>query len=231
MRGDRVRIAVLTLTRDRLTYTQHCFARLQERAGCEYDHYVLDQGSEDGTADWLEENYPATVVALDENIGCCAGWNRLLDTVCDPGDYDVIVCFDNDCELIQDGTLRVVAGLAAEFNVILSPRVMGLRNPPPIIGEFALDNKIDGHYAWVDETAILGNIFMAIPARLLNEYDWNENHPVWAGGEDITAWFRDSGGRCGYVRGYEVNHYETTDGQHDRFPEYFERRVLEGGPV
>jgi GT2 family glycosyltransferase len=44
-------VAVLTLTRDRLPYTQHCFATLKENAGCDYDHIVLDQGSTDGTAE------------------------------------------------------------------------------------------------------------------------------------------------------------------------------------
>ena len=56
--GPKVRgmkFAVLTLTRDRLEYTQHCFETLRQNAGCDYDHYVLDQGSEDGTRVALAE--------------------------------------------------------------------------------------------------------------------------------------------------------------------------------
>ncbi len=34
-------------------------------------------------------------------------------------------------------------------------------------------------------------------------------------------------GSVGYVDGYEANHYETTDGQHARYPEYFARREAE----
>ncbi len=52
-----MRIAVLTLTRDRLDYTQHCFQTLQEFAGCDFDHYVLDQGSTDDTVDCLVGEY------------------------------------------------------------------------------------------------------------------------------------------------------------------------------
>lgn len=222
-----MKVAVLTLTRDRLAYTQHCFTRLRELAGCDFHHYVLDQGSEDGTLDWLDANTDAAVLALAKNIGCCAGWNRLLDRLCDPADYDAIVCFDNDCELLQPDTLATVTALAVEHRVILSPRVLGLRNPPPTIGEIPL-----GAHA-ADETSILGNIFMAIPAELVDEWGfrWDESHPVWAGGESITDWFRARGGHCGYLRGSTLNHYRTTDGQHADYPGYFERRVLEGGPV
>ena len=34
----------------------------------------------------------------------------------------------------------------------------------------------------------------------------------------------------GQLLDYPVNHYETTDGQHARYPAYFERRRLEGIP-
>jgi glycosyltransferase involved in cell wall biosynthesis len=217
-------VAVLTLTRDRLPYTQHCFATLQENAGCAYDHYVLDQASTDGTVEWLEEQDDLDVTFASENLGCCRGWNYLLDNVVDVADYDVVVCFDNDCEVIQPGTLEQVAWHADEYYVILAPRVLGLNNPPPTIGTFNVGALT------VDETTILGNIFMAIPARLLTEFRWDERHPLWDGGETITNWFRTRGGRCGYVQGYAVNHYLTTSGQHADIPEYFARTLAEGKP-
>lgn len=53
-------IAVYTLTRDRIEYTQRSFAALRENAGCEFVHVIVDNGSEDGTVDWIlkyaEEN-------------------------------------------------------------------------------------------------------------------------------------------------------------------------------
>jgi hypothetical protein len=164
------------------------------------------------------------VVLERENIGCCPGWNRLVK-VLDPETYDVVVCFDNDCELIQPDTLSVVAGVAFRSGQIVSPHVLGLRNPPPTIGKHTVD------WLSISETAILGNIFMAIPAKLLLDFRWDERHPVWAGGESVTAWHRSRGGWCGYVDGYQCWHYETTVGQARRFPEYYHRRILEGGPA
>jgi len=221
-------IAVLTLTRDRLDYTRHCFASLMEHAGCDFDWYVLDNGSKDGTVQWLRERLPyACVVALQENVGICRGLNFMLDNYCDAAQYDVVVRFDNDCEVVDRGTLQRVATLAYQSQAIVSPRVRGLRNPPPTIEERELDGEV------FDETTILGGIFMAIPARLLSAdgYRFDEQQPLWAGDELITTWHRARGGRCGYMRDVEVNHYETTDGQHRQYPWYFERRVLEGGPV
>jgi hypothetical protein len=216
------RVAVLSLTRDRLSYTRHCFGLLHEQ-DADFDHYVLDQGSDDGSVAWLS-GQPLELAALPENIGCCRGWNFLLETYKIPERYDVVVCFDNDCELIQPNTLKTVAGLAAQHQTILSPRVLGLRYPVPVLGEFELDEHT------ILETAILGNIFMAIPASVFDEFRFDETNLPWAGGEAVTAWYRSRGGRCGYVRGFEVNHYETTDGQHETYPAYFARRLAEGAP-
>jgi GT2 family glycosyltransferase len=69
----------MTLTRERLDYTKHCFRSLKENAGCVYDHYVLDQGSTDGTPEWLLSDPLLDVLAVDENIGCCRGWNALVE--------------------------------------------------------------------------------------------------------------------------------------------------------
>lgn len=230
-----MKIAVLSLCRDRLAYTQHCFGRLAQLAGCEYDHYILDQGSLDCTADWLldyQEEPPGWCAYADahlvaENVGVCPGLNLLMDGGCDASIYDVIVRFDNDCEVTEPDTLREVARLALAHEMILAPRVLGLRNPPPAISRIELDSTA------VDETTILGGIFMAIPAYLFSQegYRWDEAQPPWAGDEAITSWYRSRGGRCGYVHDITVCHYETTDGQHARYPEYFRRRVLEGGPV
>jgi hypothetical protein len=223
----------MTMTRDRLAYTQHCFAQLRALAGCEYDHYVLDQASEDGSGKWLQAEWASGSLKdlwrAPSNVGCCAGWNTILREMVVPEEdrYDVVICFDNDCELTMPYTVINVAELAHRSGEILAPRVQGLRNPPPTVNTFVIDDVM------VEETAILGNVFMAIPVGLLRQpggYRWDERHQVWAGGEAITSWHRQRGGRCGYVASMSVNHYETTLGQVRRYPEYFARRVKEGGP-
>ena len=215
-----LRIAVLSLLRDRLTYTRHCFARLRWNAGCPYDHYVLDQGSKDGTVDWLaRQTRFKRRVLLPSNVGISAGINRLLDTL--EGEYDVVVKFDNDCALTQPDTLRDIAQLVMESGVLLSPRILGLRRPPAAQGEFFIGEER------ILDVPQIGGIFLAAPGPVYQTFRNDETNDD----DDVQlCWaYRGQGGRCRYVARLEAWHHETTDGQWTRYPDYFERRVKEGG--
>lgn len=223
----RLKIAVLSLTRDRLPYTQHCFNTLHVNAGCRFDHFVLDQGSTDGTPDWLTRT--ATLAHFEkENVGVCRGLNILLDWVDHTDTYDVIVKVDNDCELLQRDTLKDVCDAVHESGQILSPRIQGLTGHVPTIGEFTAGVET------VDETDRLGGIFMAAPAQLFQQegYRHNPTNPPWGGDDiDLSQRWRDRGGRLGYISRLNANHYRTTRGQQAEIGWYFDRRVAEGGPA
>lgn len=224
-------IAVISLTRDRLEYTQHCFDKLREFAGCEFDHYVWDNGSQDGTFEWLEQEFDDCQIdglyGGGENVGISRAMNAMLDMlkVMAPRDYDVIVKFDNDCELTEPDTLRRVAELTVAGNAFLSPRILGLNNPPASTGTFYIDDEP----IW--DIPQIGGIFLAAPASVYEEYRYPEDGPTW-GMDDahICHWFRGRGGRCGYVEALTANHYEGTSGQWERYPEYFQRTLAEGKP-
>jgi GT2 family glycosyltransferase len=223
-----MRVAVLSLARDRLQYTQHCFERLHELAGCEYDHYVLDQGSSDGTSEWLFEwarqirPRQRFLRMMDENIGISRGMNKLLDWVTRTEKYDVIVKVDNDCELTQPGTLHDVAQLALTGGCLLSPRILGLKQPPAATRELRI-----GEEAILDIPQI-GGIFLAAPAWVYDEFRYSDANPLWGGDDvEICAWFRQQGGTCGYVKRLEAWHYETTAGQEAALPDYFTRKRAE----
>lgn len=225
-----MRVAVLTLTRDRLLYSQHCFDTLRANAGIEFDWYVLDQGSTDGTPEWLDLQDDLTFVTLDRNVGITRGLNYLLDEMVypadfevEPSDYDVIVRFDNDCEVVQPGTLRAVCEAAYDFDAILAPHVQLLRHPPAVVGEVDMIGET------IQVTNILGGIFMAIPARLFTDlgYRYDETHPAWTGDEAIVPWWRAQGGVAGYLDGWHVNHYERVQEQADTLPDYQARKAAE----
>jgi len=220
-------VAVLTLVRDRLEYTQHCFATLRELAGCKYDHYVLDQGSDHRTRQWLYDTEPhyRKLVTLSQNVGIARGLNRLLDVA--GGGYDVVIKIDNDCELHQPDTVRTIAELVVEDgNTLLSPRILGLNNPPAAQGTFTIRDQ------QVLDIPQIGGIFLAAPARAYSEYRYPQTAPAWGLDDaDVCRWWRARGGRCGYVSTLDAYHYETTSGQHARYPEYFARTLAEGKPA
>jgi len=92
-----MKIAIYTLTRDRLEYTEHCFASLKAQSwGYPYDHFVFDNGSQDGTVDWLRNEYKPFFLARDDyNKGISLASNILLSEIFH-GNYDLIIKMDND---------------------------------------------------------------------------------------------------------------------------------------
>jgi GT2 family glycosyltransferase len=162
------------------------------------------------------------IIGEPENIGINRGMNRVLENL--NGDYDVIVKFDNDCELMQPNTLRDVAALALDGDCILSPRILGLNNPPAAQGEFLIDEER------IIDIPQIGGIFMAIPAWVFERFRFDESR-LLDDDVELCWWFRGQGGACGYVERLTANHYETTSGQHARYPEYFQRTLAEGKPA
>ena len=212
-------VAVMSLTRDRLAYTKHCFGTLLEHAGLEFDWWITDQGSQDGTVDWLLANTDATITAFEENAGICPALNWMLEEIVYAADYDVIVKIDNDCELTTPNTLRDVCARALSYDAILSPKILGLREPPRPVA------RTNGY----EVTPVIGGIFMAVPARVFIDGYRHPTHQPLADGDDwqLCRWWQTQGGEVGYVPGYDAWHYETTDGQWARYPEYFARRDKE----
>jgi GT2 family glycosyltransferase len=213
-------IAVLTLTRDRLEFTRHCFQTLRDNAGCDYDHFVLDQGSTDGTQEWLARQ-PVDTTLLTQNVGISEGMNTLLDQI-NPMNYDVIVKFDNDCELTCERTLRDVCLLANEGGVLLSPVIRGLLNPPIPAREVSVCNEA------ILDVPQIGGIFLAAPAWVYDEFRYSPDNPFWGLDDvEICAWFRAKGGTCGYVKRLEAWHYLGTKGQRETDEAYFVRKDRE----
>lgn len=227
MAAQQVRVAVLSLTRDRLAYSQYCFQTLRANAGCDYDHFVLDNASTDGTFEWLMDEFDEHLTGLaasPRNVGICRALNRMLDEF-ELSEHDVIVRFDNDCEVTQPDTLKTVCEVALEHDAIVAPRVLGLQAPPLTLCNTQLGDQV------LEETAILGGIFMAIPATLFFEHGfrYDESMPPYTGDEAIVPWWRSRGGRAGYLQGWHVNHYLTSVGQRSdgRVAEYEKRKLAE----
>lgn len=214
-------IAVLTLTRDRLAYTQHCFASLAENAGCEYDHLVLDQGSEDGTREWLWQQPEIATYISTDNIGISRGHNVLLEAI-RYENYDVVATFDNDCEVVMPGTLAACAKIAARGDWVVSPWVEGLKHPPPIRRIVEVDGERIGRFAE------LGGIFRVMPGEFARSFRFNEGNPLWGHDErDVGRACRERGLGSGYLLDWHVNHYRTTEGQEQELPSYFARKLAE----
>lgn len=223
-----MKIAIYTLTRDRLEYTKHCFQMLYEKAGYPFDHFVLDNGSADGTVMYLIDMFfkKKTIIHFSkENIGISVGSNYLLDEITSMN-YDIIIKFDNDCEVVTDGILKSIVNFYEKHDenkkYIISPKVNGIINQP--------------HRGWSKEifgfnfgaTAIVGGLFHVVPVEIYKQYRYpTDLKPGWGQDDHFCDWAKKQGYEVGYLEDLEVNHYETTSGQLKRYPEYFNRKKEE----
>ena len=135
-----MKVAIYTLTRDRVDYTRQCFQLLKEKAGIEYDHFIVDNGSKDGTVEWLNDNSEQfkKIIYNGENVGIGKASNQALHYIM-RDNYDLVIKFDNDCEIVSDNIIGQIAEVfngIKEFDgeYILSPKIEGLKNQPTRIG-------------------------------------------------------------------------------------------------
>jgi glycosyltransferase involved in cell wall biosynthesis len=226
-----MKIAVYTLTRDRLEYTKHCFGALRSMAGHSFDHFVVDNGSEDGTSTWLQENADQFkgILLNDKNYGISEGSNEALGMIYveemkNHCRYDLIIKMDNDCEVVTPNILAIIASIYeslenSEKKYILSPRVYGINNQPARGG----NEIINGHK--IGLTAIVGGLFHIVPREVYGLYQYPLNTPKARGqDDDFCAWAKRMEYEVGYIEDIAVNHFETTNGQAQRFPDYFKRK-------
>ena len=231
-----MKVAIYTLTRDRLEYTKHCFETLRRKAGYPFDHFVVDNGSEDGTSEWLAKNAKdfESVTWFNQNKGISEGSNQALRMISFKEkiyekNYDLIIKMDNDCEIVTNDILKkivriyeIVQSFENLPKYILSPQVRGINTQPVRVKS----ETILGHI--IGMTAIVGGLFHIVPREVYNQYTYPLNMPKARGqDDDFCAWVRQQGNEVGYIEDLIVNHYETTNGQVQRFPAYFKRKRKE----
>jgi len=218
------KIAIYTLTRDRLEFTKHCFQTLWDKAGVEFDWYIIDNGSQDGTVEWLKENESQfkKVIYNPENVGISKASNQALEEIFRER-YDLIIKFDNDCEVVSENILeKIIEIFKDRKKLILSPNVEGIDNQPKR-GRY---EEIAGHS--IGMTAVVGGLFHIVPAEIYQQYRYPENLPKAKGQDELfCSWVKATGYKVGYIEDLTVNHYMTTGGQYKHNPGYFERKWQE----
>lgn len=97
------RLAFVIPTMNLLNFTRQAVLSISLRQG---DHiYVVDNGSSDGTLEWLEQQRKSgrglSVTAFGKNMGVAAAWNRGLEEAFEDGHLRAIV-MNNDVVLAAD---------------------------------------------------------------------------------------------------------------------------------
>ena len=96
---------MIMVTCNRLKSTKIALASLQSTADLnELDFHIVDNGSTDGTVEWLTTQ-GLSVDFLEENIGCPKALNGVLQKWRKPSQH--VIKMDNDIEILTQGWLGI----------------------------------------------------------------------------------------------------------------------------
>ena len=214
------KVAVYTLTWNRLNLTKQMWKALKENTKYPFDWFVVDQASTDGTADWLKGKVKEYLVN-NNNVGISKGSNQAVAEIL-KGDYDIVFKIDNDTIMKTDSWLeRIVDVWERNKMLALSPYIEGLRDNPggaPRIGYTTIGKE------YLGITRHLGGCFIGVSRRAYEGWKWNEK-TFLHGVQDLefSKHLLENRYMLAYLEGIRAEH--NTQEQEERLKDYFEQRA------
>jgi len=216
------KVAIYTLTWNRLPLTKMMWQGLKENTKYPFDWFVVDQGSKDGTQEWLKGKVKE-MLCLDKNVGISKGSNLAVEMILKKGDYDIIFKVDNDTIMKTEDWLERMVDLWQRNKMLaLSPYIEGLRDNPGGAPRIAY-TTIGKEYLGI--TQHLGGCFIGVRREAYENYRWKENSFLH-GEQDLefSRYLLDNRYMLAYVEGIKAEH--NTQKQEERFKDYFQQRKI-----
>lgn len=207
------RVAVFSLCWNRLHYTKHCFNSLWEKAGMDFDHFVIDNGSTDGTKEWLLENEHRFkgIIRNEENLGIGNAIMQMVMLAKQQG-YDWFMTGSNDIEILTDDFIKKMYEFwkMTKGQYIFSPEIGGITHIIKVLEKTCIEGY---NVEVVDAT---GGVYIACPTSLLEDYLASTS--IWRA-NDLCRFAAKKGIKNLYLSDLKVTHYEMTAGQMRRYPD------------
>lgn len=223
-------LAIYTLIVDRLDYTIRTIKGLEDKNNEDFVHFILSQGSNSKTENWFTNykfKHKTYVYKWDKNKGISHGSNFLINEIgkrMPQYNFDLISKIDNDVETITFNWLDRCAAVVRQFNILCSPLVLGLSMFPNGVPGYAtqiLNNEK------VRLTRHIGGIVHMAKTGLHLSHLYSPNLTM-ALDQDTTL-SRHAKLQyylIGYLEDVQVKHMDSTEGQVNKYPEYFRLKAI-----
>ena len=220
-----LKVAIFSLVKDRLDMTKISFGSLKEKAGYPYDHFIVNQGSDKETREWLEAQDFKLVINNEKNMGIPYASNQAIDKI-KIGDYDIIIKVDNDALFKTFNWLRDMIKVFEKMRPInLSPYIEGLIQNAGGVNRAGY-GFIGGEF--LGFVMHIGGICSAVPREVYNHFTWPDT-AFMHGGNDVllSSYLNNNGYQLAYMENHRVEHMEGSVGQAEKYPKYFKEREKE----
>jgi len=159
-----MKTAAITITYNRLDLTKRTWDSFNEKTGVDF-HLFVDNGSTDGTIEWLDDKYK---ILLGENLGIATAFAYGVSQL---EGYDYILKLDNDIETVTEDIINKMvqfikkngAHCVSPIDLMIDPKFY-----PKILNRRIIDGQI------VQYTTHTGGAFQLAPyayvKKLCDEY-------------------------------------------------------------
>jgi hypothetical protein len=94
------KVALITVNWNGKKFLQTCFDALQQQAYDNFDIFFVDNGSTDGSIDFVKQNFPKTkIISLDHNTGFAFPNNRAFTDIAKNKEYKYVITLNNDTKV------------------------------------------------------------------------------------------------------------------------------------
>lgn len=224
------KVAIYMITYDRLEYTKLAIDSLFAKAGYDFDLFVVDNGSTDGTIPYLldlaEKGKIKPVILNEKNVGISKASNQAVAEIL-KGDYKIVGKYDNDAISLNSGWLKAMVEIwKVNHKIAMSCYISGLKDNPGGAPRVA-NGMIKGQLVGI--TRHLGGICVFNDILAYKSFRWDEDSFLH-GVQDMefSQYLNYNGFRLMYLENYQISHGPMgTAKQQEDFKEYFERRKSE----
>lgn len=138
-----------------IKFIENCMKSLERETSAKYRICVVDNGSTDGSREWVEENCPyAQVIALSENTGFCGAVNAGIEACKTP----YVILLNNDTE-VEYGFVKALeeALERGKERFSVSAKMVDLKNPQILDGAGDLYCALGWAFARGKGKSVTGN--------------------------------------------------------------------------